>query len=376
MKKVLLYGLILFFLASCSGGKKEADIKDQIRAYKEEISTTQAKIRELEEQLSKDATVVDHSFIPVRLQEIQPIEFEHFIEVSGTVEAANDAFVSPEINGQIKKILVNEGAIVSKGQVLAVLNTNLIEQSMAELRKRMEMADTIFSKQKSLWEMKIGSEVQYLQAKNNKESLEKTMKTLEAQRELAIVKAPFSGIVDEIFQKEGEMSTPGIRLMQLVNLSELYINSDVSEAYLSSVHKGEMVEVNFPSYPDLTLDIPVHRVGNVINPQNRTFVVQLKMQNISDKIKPNLIAKVRINDFRTDSAMVIPSLIIRDDMKGRFIYIEEMKDGVTTAKKTYISTGISYSDKTMVTGGLLVGQKVITDGFNLVTEGSKIRVVK
>ncbi|MFH2096744.1 MAG: efflux RND transporter periplasmic adaptor subunit [Bacteroidota bacterium] len=311
---------------------------------------------------------------PVRVKVLGYEKFDHFIEVTGSVEAIYDAYISPEMNGQIKKIFVSEGDYVRAGQTLAILNTEVTQKGIEELKTGLDLATTLFEKQKELWDQGIGSEVQYLQAKNQKEALEKKLETLQAQLRMSTITAPFDGIVDNILQKEGELGTPGRQLMQVVNLSQLKINADVSEAFIPVVHKGDTVRISFPTYPDIIVHAPVNRTSNVIKSGNRTFEVELRMNNIDGKLKPNLISLLQINDYSKDSALVVPSIIVKNDMKGSFLFTTENTDSSIVAKKVYVKTGKSFGDKTEILKGLKTGDKVIVEGYTQVSNGSEIEI--
>jgi len=225
-------------------------------------------------------------------------------------------------------------------------------------------------------EKEIGSEIQFLEAKSNKESLEKKLKTLNSQLEMTRVKAPFNGIVEKIFQKEGELGTPGRQLVQLINLQKLYVNAEISESYISSITKGTPVIISLPSYPEIELKTEIHRTGNSINAQSRTFLIQMIINNRAENIKPNSLAVLRIKDFSTDSAFVVPTAIIKKDIKGFYLYTIDHIKKKQIARKTYIQKGVFNANKTIVVEGLTKEQQVITIGYNLVTDGDEIEIVK
>ena len=303
-------------------------------------------------------------------------KFEHFFQVNGSVEAVHDAFISSEINGQIKTIHVKEGQRVKENQLLISLNAEVIESSIAEVKSALELAETVYKKRKGLWDKEIGSEIQYLEAKTNRDSLASKLKTLEAQLKMTKIKAPIDGIVDEIFKKEGELAVPGLQLIQLVNLKKVYINADVSETYLARLEKGDTALVTFPSYPELTFDAAIYRTGNVVKSKNRTFLVQLLLENKEEKLKPNMMALIKMKDIALDSALVVPSIIIKNDLKGSYLYVidTQEKKGKTVARKTYVEPGISQGSDTLVTQGLEPGQQVIIKGYNLVKNGMEVKI--
>jgi membrane fusion protein (multidrug efflux system) len=369
--------VLIIFMVSCGNQETEQSIRDQITTYRKDVGTMNQKIAELEKKLNAmNAGDENAEKIPVEVMKISYEPFNHYIQVSGTAEAVKEAFISPEVGGQIREIYVKEGDYVEKGRLLAKLNTDITESSIADLESSLALATIFYEKQSRLWEKGIGSEIQYLNAKNNKESLAQKVVTLNAQLDMAMVKSPVSGIVDVIYRKKGELAMPGAQLMQIVNLDEIYINADVSESYLSEVNEGAKVKVEFPVYPDLNLEVPIYRKGNIINPGNRTFTIQLRVSNPDRRLKPNLLSIIRINDFSVDSALVIPSALIKQDITGSYLYTMQQVDGKLIAKKVYVQTGQSYKDKTMVVSGLEPGQQVIVQGFSQVSDGSEVYVTQ
>lgn len=312
--------------------------------------------------------------IIVKTEKVIHRHFQHSFIANGSVEAIRAAFISPEMNGQIKAIHVNEGQRVQVGQLLITLNGSVLENSIKEAQTGLELAATMFKKQEELWKQKIGSEVQYLQAKSNKEQLETKIATLKSQLDMTRIHAPFSGIIDKITLKKGELASPGMQLIQLVDLSEIYINADVSESYLPHLSKGDSVTVTFPTYPDLKVKTTIHRIGSVINTQNRTFQVQLKTKNIGEKLKPNLMANVEMNDFVSDNAILVPSITIKKDLQGEYVFTVKQSNGKNTAEKKYIKSSLSSSDKTLIEKGLTVGDLIIVEGYNLVKSGMEVNL--
>ena len=310
----------------------------------------------------------------VSVKDMRYEKFEHFFLANGSVEAVTEAYISPEINGQVKQILVKEGDLVNKDTMLLTLNSSVIESSMAEVETALNLATTIFEKRKGLWQKKIGSEVQYLEAKTNKESLENKLKTLKAQKAMTRIRAPIAGIVDQLPLKEGELAAPGQLVVHMICLDNVYVNADISEAYVAKIRKGDPVTVSFPAYPELEVATTVHYVGNVIKAENRTFKVQLLLDNRDQRLKPNMIAVIKLKDLSVAEALIVPSIIIKNDIKGAYVYVAGNEDGVPVAVKTYITPGMSESSLTMVTEGLTPGQQVIVEGYNLVKNGMKIRM--
>jgi len=354
MNKLILF-ILLLTIAACNTTTDKEQLQKQISDYKKEVHDINAKIESLEKELDALNEDVDQFKVPVTIKEVLPEDFNHYFEVSGSVEAINEAYISPETSGQIKKIYVKEGDVVVKGQLLAQLNTDITSNSIKELESSLDHANTVYEKQKRLWDKGIGSEIQYLNAKNGKESIEAKLETVKAQQEMSMIRSPVNGIVDKLDKKVGELAMPGMLLMQVVNLNQLYVNADVSEAYLASIKEGDMVLLNFPVYPDIEMEVPVYRTGNVINPQNRSFNVKLKINNTGNMLKPNILAVMKINDFSSDEALVVPSKIIKQDINGKYLYVLNNNDNNKYAHKVYVSTGKSYQNQTVITNGVNAG---------------------
>lgn len=375
MKKLII-AVLMLGLAGCGPKSDNEAKKAELASLKTELNTIQNRIELLEKELenSQDSKSIQSYKSLVTIKELKPEPFNHYIEINGNVEAVNAAFISPEMSGQIKNIYVKEGEHVNEGKLLAKLNTSMIEKSMDEINTGLKLATTIFTKQKNLWDQNIGSEIDYLTAKNTKEALEDKLETVKAQLDLAFIKAPFDGIIDNVIQKEGELATPGMQMMELVSLAKLNINADMAESYLPFVHKGDKVELSFPSFPELDMEVPIHRIGNIINPNNRTVSIQLQINNKNGMLKPNGLALIRINDFSSDATLVVPSIIIKQDIKGSFLYVAEQANSLLVSKKKYVKTGVSFKDQTMIVEGLSVGEKVIIEGYNLISDGSEIKI--
>lgn len=379
MKQIAVI-IVLSLLVACTPGgtaKKKAELdsyQEKVKEYKEKIAELEAELEaEPENELAEpEATAL----LPVEIKEVSEETFSRYFEVTGVMEAIKDANISPEINGQIQKISVDRGSRVKKGDLILKLNTDITRKSMEEIETSLDLAKRIFTKQEELWEQNIGSELQYLEAKNAMESLEARLATLQKQLDMAYVSAPFNGIIDDIMVKEGELASPGIPLVHLVNLSGMRVSANVSEAFLSSVSKGDLVELRFPAYPELIIKAAVTRLGEVINSQTRTFTLEVEMKNDGEKLKPNMLTSVRIQDYRNDDALVVPSNILRQDFNGTFLFRVTDADGVSRAQKIYVKPGITVQDQTMITEGLSAGDLVITRGFNLVSEGTGLRIIQ
>ncbi len=373
MNRLFLILTISLFIISCSSNNENVSDTDKISAYKKQIEELNLEIYKVEEASSSGE--YKGLKTPVKVETITATPFSHSFTAAGELESISEAFVSPEVNGQIISINVNEGENVKKDQLLARLNTVIIDKNIIEIESQLALAKIMYDKQSILWEKNIGSERQYLEAKNGYESLENKLYTLRAQKNLAIIKSPIDGVVEEIMLKEGELAVPGMQLMQIVNIDELYVTIPLSEAYLPVIKKGDYVDINFPSYPGITYREPVYRTGNVINKQNRTFTVQIEIYNKEGILKPHMLANVIINDYNSQQSIVVPSILIKEDMNGSFLFVIGNENGNNIAVKKYIETGKSFKDKTEVLDGLKIGDVIITDGYNNISKGSVVSIV-
>ncbi len=379
MKNIILFLVALLFLMSSCGNENKSKTEQQIINYQKQVTAINKKIDRLQQKLNKEnknKEITTGRKVTVNVRKLEPTVFNHFFDASGEIESVHEAYISPEVTGQIEKIFVKEGDYVKKGQLLAQLNSDIIQDNIRELKTSLELASYTYKKQKSLWKKQIGSELQYLQAKTNYESLQNKLSTLQTQYQRSFIKSPIDGYVDAIDLKIGEMAIPGQRFFHVINLSRLYVNSQISEAYLPIIHKGDAVEVRFSAFPSIVLHKKVYRIGKVINKQSRTFKLQLKINNPKQLLKPNLLAIIRIKDYTNPKAIVVPSFIIREDIQGYYLYVVTTEDGQKIARKRYVKIGKSFKKTTEVISGLKTGETIITQGYNNVTNGSVLNIQK
>lgn len=377
MKKLIVLTILSGFLFSCNSGQDSDKVKSQIDKYQDEIAELNQKVTDLKAELpeSTDGDKVANNALKVRTQQVSLKPFSKFFTATGEVEAINEAFISPEVSGQITNINVVEGQKVKKGQLLAKLNTSLIEKNIEEVKTQLQLAETLFNKQQELWDQNIGSERQYLESKNNYQSLQNKLATLQEQYNMSIIRSPIDGIVEDIMLKTGELASPGMQLMQIVDLDHLNVTAKLSENYLSIIKKGDMVTISFPSFPELVMEKPVTRIGNVINKQNRTFIIEVEINNQKDELKPNLLANIKVNDYNNKASIVVPSMVIREDLVGSYLYVAEDNGSGLISVKKYIQVGKAYEDQTEVISGLSVDDVIITDGYSNVSDGAFIQIV-
>ncbi len=372
MKKLLIFPLIALMVAcSAKPGDDDRQVKEeQLNEYKKELSELKKTIAKLEKDLADGKK---EGAIKVVATAVEPNLYEHFVDVTGKVEADQNIIISPEAAGKIVSIEVKEGDRVRKGTVLARLNTEMTERSLAQIEINLKLATTTFERQADLWKQNIGSEMEYLQAKSNKDALEQQKEALQAQLDLAIVRAPIDGVVDEVIQKQGEMAGPQLPFARLVNIEQVYITADVSEIYLQEVKAGDKVSVEFPVIGK-NIEAKIYRASSVIDPGSRTFRVRIDLNNSSNEIKPNMLAILKLRTFAAENAIIVPSILVKKDFSGEFVFVAEQVDGELRAKKRYIETGIKDNNNTLVVKGIEPGDKIITKGYAQVVDGSAISI--
>ena len=362
---------------SCSHERTPADVKAELEACRTQLSEINKKIAELEAEARASGDTIAEKGIKISVTELKTETFCHYFRSGGTAEAVQKAYISPEMGGQIQRIHVEEGQRVSKGDILVSLNAGPIQAQIAELKTALELATTVYNKQKELWDQGIGSEIQFIEAKTSKQSKEQQLNTANVQYAMSMIKAPFDGIVDDIIGKVGEMSSPGMEVVRMVNLGTIEVTAEIAESYLEKIRKGDKVTVYFPSLGSKKIEARIDRIGNIINPANRTFKVVVKIDNASGEIKPNMVAVMEIKDYENTKAIAVPSEVLKSDVNGKtFLYAVQDKDGILTAEKVFVTTGVSYINMTEVVSGLAAGQKIIADGFSTVSPGAVVQIAQ
>jgi RND family efflux transporter MFP subunit len=303
--------------------------------------------------------------------------FVHFLELQGSVETDQNIVVTPEMGGILQRVYVTEGQRVSKGQTLAVVDDGGMGQQLAQMQVQADLAKTTFERQERLWNQKIGSEIQYLQAKSGYEGQLNAINSMKQQLAKATVRAPFSGTIDDIITEQGSVVAPGqTQLMRIVNLNNMYVKTAVPETYITDVVKGKDVEVFFPILGK-TMEAKVGPTGNYINPNNRTYTIEIAIPNKDKTIKPNLTARLKINDYTSDKAILIPQSIISENSEGeQFVYkLEAMADEKAIATRVIIKTGKTQGDFIEILDGLTGGDQLIKEGARSVKNGQEVKVI-
>lgn len=388
MKYIYVTFLTALILTSC-GNKKEVSLDavlatndvTQIKSKKAEIDAKQAKLSIALDKLNDRLDDLNQNKnIPLITTFVaKAVTFTHFIELQGNVQTKQNVLIYPEMPGILKSVLVKEGQQVVKGQALATIDDGGMTQQLAQLNANAQLAKTTYERQKRLWNQKIGSEIQFLQAKTSYEAQKSAVNQLKSQLEKAIINAPFSGIIDNIFKERGTVVAPGAgsEIFRILNLSNMYIETDVPETYIGNIIENKAVEISFPVLGEM-VNSKIRHVGNYINPNNRSFKIEIGVPNLNGKVKPNLTAKLKLNDYTNTNALLIPQSIISENSKGaQFIYIvkDKKENDEAVAERLIIETGKTQGDLIEVTKNLTENAEVVMEGARSVTNGQVVKVI-
>jgi len=388
MKHILTLSFIAVLLASCGGDKKNSVEKILEKNNLEDIRTKRAELVSEQEDIHSKIKLLDERIKTLDTTQNIPLittilakeeVFDHVLELQGNVTTKNLLVITPEYSGILTNVYVTEGQRVSKGQTLAKIDDGGLSQQLAQLKIQSALAKTTFERQQKLWNQKIGSEIQFLQAKSSYEAQEEAINQLQKQLSKTVVRAPFSGTIDDVITEKGSVVGAGqTPLMQIVNLDDMYIETDVPESYIPTVVQGKNVTVQFPVL-GTSIDTKVRQAGDVINVANRTFKIEVAVPNKDKTIKPNLTAKLKINDYTNPKAILVPQSIISENAEGeQYVYIvKDKKDNNQgTVNKVIIKTGKTQGDVIEVLEGITNGAELIQEGARSVKDGQTVKVIK
>lgn len=363
MKKAVLFIVSVIFLAACTG--KSTDKKAELVKLKKERSEIDAKIAKLESEAGDKPA---KKIIDVSVIEVANTTFYNYLEVQGKVDAEQNVQVSPEMPGSITKIFVSIGQNVSRGQTLAQIDDQVLRQNIAQLQTQLELATTLYNRQKNLWDQKIGTEVQFLTAKAQKESLQKQIAVLRSQASMYRIKAPISGTIDAMDLRLGQAVSPGMPLgIVIVNANALKVKAQIAESYVSRVNQGDDVTVIFPDVPD-TIRTRLSYASKVIDQTSRSFNVEIKLPS-KRSYRSNMLAILKIVDYKNPNAIIIPVNAIQKSESSDYVFIAENGK----AKRANITVGKISDGKAEILSGLKPGNQVIILGFTDLNEGDVIK---
>jgi membrane fusion protein (multidrug efflux system) len=370
---------IVLLLAACGaateGKNKELEKK---KARFEELKKEQVKISDELTKLEKEIATMDTSAVRsekprlVTLATLEPGTFNHYIDLQGKVDAENIAWVSPRgQGGQVRAIYVKQGDNVRQGQLLVKLDDAIVRQQIEQLNVQLNLAKTTYERRKSLWDQKIGTEMELLKAKNDMENLQKSIDITKEQSSMSNVYAPFSGVVDQVTLKVGETFMPGSPVMRIVSTNTLKVTANVPENYQSKVNEGNNVIITLPEDRSKTLNAKITVAGKTIDPNTRSFYIEARIPGNKD-FRPGQLAMVRIQDYSVNNTIAIPLSTIQNDEKGKFVMVAATEGGKTVARKRPVVIGQMYGDQLEIKSGMQSGDKLIVEGFQGLYDGQVI----
>ncbi len=360
--------VIVALVAACSAGNK--DKNTQLEELKKKRAEIEGQIRKLEAELGHENPAKAVKSKDVAVTQLVPRAFDHYVQTQGSVEAVDNILVSAKTMGVLSAVYAREGELVKKGEVLAQIDNSIIVSNINELKSSIELANTVYERQKNLWDQKIGTEVQYLQAKSNKESLERRLATLNEQLEMTKIKSPISGSVDKVDVKIGQNVAPGQPAFRVVSFDRLKINANISEAYVVDIKTGNKAVVTFPDI-NRQIDAKVTFVGKTINQLSRTFPVEVELPSYTD-LRPNMTSVLKIIFETAPNALTVPVNVVQEINKQKIVYTAEADGDKTVARRKVVQVVGIYGSLAQVTG-LAAGDKVITFGYQGLNDGEVVK---
>jgi RND family efflux transporter MFP subunit len=379
-----LYFLFIVLTISCSNN--ESTFEEVLKSTNIELlKEKRDQLTDIQQKTYEKINLIDSRLKAISNESKDPIvyvkkleesTFKHYVELQGDVKSNKIVSIFPEFSGIVKEIKVKSGDNVIKGQKLAIIDDGGLKQQLAQLKITFELVKTTYERQKRLWEQKIGSEIQYLETKSIYEAQKQSIDQINKQLEKTVIKAPFDGVIDNVIVKEGEVIYPGrSNLMLLVNLDNMYVESKVPEKYLNTVTENKDVIMYFPML-DLNLESSIKYSANFINPSNRTFRIEADIPTNIYNIKPNLNAKIKVNDYTNENAITVKLNHINiDSENNKYVYKIVNKENTNYAVNTAIETGLKNGDFIEVTKGLLKNDIIVTEGFRNLTNNSTVKII-
>jgi len=376
-KTFLLFATVAAAAASCTSNDSASGDVAQLTARRDSLASIVAKAEGELSQIDLELAALDTTaqWNTVTILAAGSSAFQHDFDIYGTVKSDQSVTLYPESAGRIQRVLVRSGQKVSAGQVLVELDNSVMQSSLAEIKTQLDLAQTLFDKQKRLWDQGIGSEVQYLQVKTQLEGLQKRLATAQKQAAMASLRAPFAGTVDELFLKAGEYAAPGMAVARLVSSGGLRLELDVPETYITRLKVGQKIALNFNSI-GLQTSASISQVGDFISADSRTFKVNVSLPSNS-QIKPNMMASAQVVDYSSKGVITVPNRLILQDSKGaNYTYLfVPAKNGLGKVERRELQLGVSNNDATEVLGGLSLEEQIIDRGIRSVQTGETVKAV-
>jgi RND family efflux transporter MFP subunit len=369
---IAILSVISIIMTSCGGNtieKKQAKL-EKLKTQQTEL-TTEIKALEEEIKLSGVKTEKREKIVNVAVTNVETSNFKHFIDVQGRVDGDENTTISTKVPGLVLNVLVKPGSVVKAGQVLAELDGNAIRKQIQSMETNLSLVTELYNKQKALWEKQVGSEIQFKQAKTNKESLEQQISSMREQLSMYKITSPVNGTIDVVNLKVGQTAAPGMPYFSIVNFNKLKVKADVAESYANKIKQGNDVVITFPDI-NKTINTKITYSGKGISALNRTFGIEVALPS-DDSYLPNMIAVVKIIDYAKNDVIVIPVNCIQNADGENFVYVAVKEGNRTIAKKRVVNVGVTYNDKAEIIGGLDKGEQLITEGYSDLNDGELIK---
>jgi membrane fusion protein (multidrug efflux system) len=377
MKKIILITITSIIVLSCGGKDNNTSIETlistkNVKALQEKKAALQAEIATIEKALASLNVKKEEALVSILT--VKDTVFNHYLDIQGNVDTKENILVQPEFSGTLTSLTVKAGQKVSKGQILGRVDDAGMSQQLAQIENQYALAKTTFERQKNLWDKKIGSEIQFLQAQTLMISAQKSVAQMKAQLSKTVIRAPFTGTIDEVFVEKGQVVAPSQQgLMRIVNLGNMFVSTSVPESYIGKLKVGTEVDVYLTSLGK-TYKGKVRQIGNFINPNNRSFGIEVSVPNPENLLRPNQVAKLKIIDYVSKDAVVVPTGVIQEDgEKNKFVYTVINSNGKTgTAKKVIVKVGQSSDNVTEILSGIAADEIIVIEGVNTISDGMKL----
>lgn len=369
---IAILSIITIIFTSCGDKTVEAK-KASLEKLKSEQAALTTKIKALEDEIKSSGAKLDsrEKIVNVAVSNVEISKYNHYITVQGRVDGDENATISAKVPGLVLNVLVKPGSVVKAGQVLAEFDGNAIRKQIQPLETNLAFLTDLYNKQKALWDKQIGSEIQYKQAKTNKEALEQNIAAMREQLSMYKITATVNGTIDVVNLKIGQMAMPGMPYFTIVNFNKLKVKADVAETFANKIKEGNVAQIEFPDI-NKSITSKITYSGKGISALNRTFGVEVALPNDNTYL-PNMIAVLKIIDYTKDNAIVIPVNCIQNSQEGTNVYVAVTENGKTIAKKRLVKIGSTYNDKAEILSGLEKDEKLITVGYGDLNDGELIK---
>lgn len=380
---MIMSALLTVFLIGCAGAEPQGnELPSDLNGLRAVQKEKRAELKALEEELAKIDSLIltlDSSIsrrVPIAtLDTLVRFDFDHFVEVQGVVKSQDEVAATSEMGGRIVQLMIQEGQRVQAGQLIARVDDEVLQSQKQEILTQLELAKDVFERQKRLWEKEIGTEIEYLRSKTQKESLERSLATLEANIKKTNVYAPKSGVVDRLNLKAGEFAAPGMPVATIVDGRRLKVVLEVPENYLGRVQEGDVINVHFPSinYDQKAL---VTLIGSTINSNNRTFIAEARIKlDDASLIRPNMLAVAQVNDYHLDSVLQVPINLVQQEVSGKdYVLVKGLSEEGPVAVKKYVEIGKVFNGMAVIESGLEEGQMILVEGARGLSANERFRI--